>query len=546
MPKSIVANGIPTQQVSRHTDTQHIAAIYARVSTTDQADKGYSLPTQLEACQAMARQEGYAVPDTHVFVDDYTGTSLNRPQFLQLRDLVRQRLVHAVFVYDLDRLSRKLAHQLLLSEEFEQAGVALRIVAMPDGAKTPEAQLLANVRGIIAEYERAKILERTARGRRGRAQAGHVPGSRRTLGYIYVKHNDKGAHYEVHPEEAALVQRIFRLYVEGGRAIHAIAALLTAEGIPTPSHRKHAITTGVWHPATIAHILHNTAYIGTMYEGKTQALPGKQNPDKKTRHRRVPREEWIPIAVPPIIDQATFEAAQVQLERNKNQSRRNRKHEYLFINGRLRCAQCGRAMTGVINSSGSREYRCNRLPYQNVRVPHIRRILQARAIEPVVWAAVERFLNNPVLVAAELERRREGTSTQQADLDCERQHYSRQLAQCEKDLKRWEAAYLGEAIDLADFKAKKAEVDTRRTSVEQELARLDDQQHLIEQAKLDTASLMEYCTRVRQELQHFTLEEKRKALEMLNITVTWHPGWPTPKIEGSLPPEIFAIMSNAA
>jgi site-specific DNA recombinase len=133
---------------------------------------------------------------TSIFIDDYTGTSLNLPQFTKLRDLVHQRLVHAVFVHDLDRLSRKLAHQLLLSEEFEQVGVALRIVAMPDGATTPEAQLLSNVRGVIAEYERAKILERTARGRRGRAQDGHVPYGRRTLGYIYVKHADKGEYYD--------------------------------------------------------------------------------------------------------------------------------------------------------------------------------------------------------------------------------------------------------------------------------------------------------------------------------------------------------------
>src|SRR5205809_6015313 len=114
MPEAILANGTTAPQGSRQIDTPALAAIYARVSTTDQADKGYSLPTQLEACQAMARQEGYAVPETHIFVDDYTVTSLNCPQFTQLRDLVRQRLVRSVFVYDLDRLSRKLAHQLLL------------------------------------------------------------------------------------------------------------------------------------------------------------------------------------------------------------------------------------------------------------------------------------------------------------------------------------------------------------------------------------------------------------------------------------------------
>src|SRR5438128_12214872 len=124
-------NGKVQKQTSTPQPSGHrSAAIYARVSTTEQADKGYSLPTQIEAFQRLAQQEGYTVPESHIFVDDYTGTSLNRPQFTKLRDLVHHRLVQAVIVYDLDRLSRKLAHQLLLSEEFEQAGVTLHIVTM--------------------------------------------------------------------------------------------------------------------------------------------------------------------------------------------------------------------------------------------------------------------------------------------------------------------------------------------------------------------------------------------------------------------------------
>jgi site-specific DNA recombinase len=543
VPKTILANGIPAQQGSRQTDPQKIAAIYARVSTADQADKGYSLPTQLDACQAMARQEGYTVPDTHVFVDDFTGTSLNRPQLTQLRDLVRQRVVHAVFVHDLDRLSRKLAHQLLLSEEFEQAGVALRIVTMPDDAKTPEAQLLSNVKGIIAEYERAKILERTARGLRGRAQAGHVSGGPVPLGY--VAHGDQ---YVIEPEEAALVRRIFALYLDG-ISVEAIAALLTQEGVTPPRDRRpglgRRLPVPVWHQSAIHRILHNTAYVGTLHYGKTRRVPGKRNPDKKTRWRPVEPEAWIAIPIPPIVEEATFQAAQTQAQRNKVQARRNRKYEYLFTSGRLRCGQCGCAMSGHPVPHGSARYRCTRQPALDLVAPHTIRSILARAIEPVVWEAVERALNNPALIAAELDRRREGTSAQQTDLDHERQHYSRQLAQCDKDIKRWEAAYLGEAIDLADFKGKKAEVDARRASVEQELARLDAEQHAIEQAELEMTALMDYCARVRAKLQHFTLEEKRQVLQVLNIVVTWHPAWPTPTIEGSLPPEVFAILTHA-
>jgi hypothetical protein len=124
-----------------------LAAIYARVSTAEQADRGFSLPTQIAACQELAAQLALTVPEGHVFVDDYTGMSLNRPQFSRLRELVEEKQIVAVVVHDTDRLSRKLAHQLLLTEAFEQAGVALHIVTMPDGAKTPEHQLLSNMRG---------------------------------------------------------------------------------------------------------------------------------------------------------------------------------------------------------------------------------------------------------------------------------------------------------------------------------------------------------------------------------------------------------------
>ena len=92
---SVSHTAVPRQSPEKY------AAIYARVSTTEQADRGYSLPTQIDACHALAQQEGYSVPDTYIFVDDYTGTSLNRPQFTKLRDLVHQRLVQAVFVHDI-------------------------------------------------------------------------------------------------------------------------------------------------------------------------------------------------------------------------------------------------------------------------------------------------------------------------------------------------------------------------------------------------------------------------------------------------------------
>ena len=158
-----------------------------------------------------------------------------------------------------------------------------------------------------------------------------------------------------------------------------------------------------------------------------------------------------------------------------------------------------------------------------------------------MWQAVERVLRDPALIATELERRRQGTSTQQTDIEQERQQYRLQLARCEKDLKRWEAAYVGEAIDLDDFKAKKADIALRRTRLEEELTRLEEQQRLLEQVDFETASLADYCARVRQTLNRFDRTEQRNALEALNIVVTWHPEKPL-QIHGSIP---VCIANNA-
>src|SRR5439155_564663 len=294
----------------------------------------------------------------------------------------------------------------------------------PDGAKTPETQLLSNVKGIIAEYERAKMLERTARGRKGRAQEGYVPHGRTTLGYTYIRHTGSGAHYAIEPDEAELVRRIFTLYTRDGLSQDALAALLTREGLPTAGERhpaqKRRLPSGTWHQSTIADILRNRTYIGTMNYGKRARIPGKANPDKKTRWRAVPESEWIPVAVPPIVDIATFEAAQALMAQHKRISKRNRKNDYLLTNGRLRCGQCRRAMVGETRPNRHPRYRCGKKGYHDLEGTHTTRSVVQSEVDAVVWAVVERVLNNPALIAGELERRQHSTSTQQSHLDQER------------------------------------------------------------------------------------------------------------------------------
>lgn len=179
-------------------------------------------------------------------------------------------------------------------------------------------------------------------------------------------------------------------------------------------------------------------------------------------------------------------------------------------------------MTGQYNAKKSwRYYRCNRPQYLNPQP--CRRTVGADFIEDAVWQAVSKRLRNPQLIAQEVQGRDAHADSQRHAIDHERECFSRQLRPCDKELKKWESAYIADILTMEDFKAKKDEIETRRTSAQQEIARLDEQQRNLEHAVLITASLREYCAKVRKNLTNSSMNKKQEILAALHLTVVWHP-----------------------
>jgi len=207
------------------------AAIYARVSSDKQREE-HTIASQTAALIEFAKTRGFQVPDAWVFEDEgYSGASLVRPGLERIRDLAAEGQIHAVLVHGPDRLSRKYAYQVLLIEELARHGVETVFLNAPQTA-TPEDQLLVQFQGMIAEYERAQILERSRRGKRHRARAGQVSVlSGAPYGYHYVrKSEDRPAFYEVLDTEADIVRRVYERYTIGGLSIGAIVRLLNGDG----------------------------------------------------------------------------------------------------------------------------------------------------------------------------------------------------------------------------------------------------------------------------------------------------------------------------
>ncbi|MGD6841243.1 recombinase family protein [Bacillus infantis] len=314
-------------------------ALYARVSTEEQAKSGYSLKDQIRQC----RQKAGNNADSMEYIDDgYSGEFLERPALIKLRNDVREGLIDKVIVYDPDRLSRKLMNQLILSEEIEKK--AELIFVNGDYKKTPEGMLFYQLRGAVAEFEKAKINERMSRGRREKAKQGKVVKDAKVYGYKYNKETHE---LEIYEPEAKVVRLIFDLFTNPmGRVkgINGIAHYLMDKSIPTKKGK------GVWHRQVVRQILMNETYSGVYFHNKwnTEGMLGnkyKQDRDEKIPMTKRPKEEWIPVDVPAIVEKKTFEKAQRLLKESRRRWAGHSKNIYL-LSGLVRCGECGNTMTG--------------------------------------------------------------------------------------------------------------------------------------------------------------------------------------------------------
>ena len=327
-----------------------LAAIYTRVSS-DQQKEAQTIESQVSALKEYASQHDYSVPAEWCFRDEgFSGAYLVRPGLERLRDLAAEGQITTILIYSPDRLSRKYAYQVLLMEEFKRRGVEVVFLKSPN-ATTPEDELLLQFQGMISEYERAQIVERSRRGKKHQAKLGIINAlSRAPDGYQYVKKSEhSNALYEVVEDRAEIVRQIYQAYIQEGLAILGIAKWLNKREVATSSGK------GKWLPSSIRNILRNPAYKGQAAFGRhsstmdTHGVTRRRWRGKFARglvYRERAKEEWVSIPVPAIIAEDTFDLAQERLQKNKHYSERNTKNPTL-LQGLLVCALCGYAVYRV-------------------------------------------------------------------------------------------------------------------------------------------------------------------------------------------------------
>ena len=443
------------------------------------------MPSQQQSCESLAASKGYQTSPEFTFIDNGgLSTELDRPGLAALREAVRAGMIRAVVVHSLDRLSRKVVHQLLLLEEFQKQNVDVLFVDAP-ADNTPEGRMLLTMKGMFSEYEREKIRERTVRGSRQRAKEGKVNG-RPPFGYTAT---DAGL-LAPQPERAAIVRRIFRQIIEG-MTCGEVAEALNRDGVPAPSRDR-------WIRGTVLQIVGRPAYLGQLAWNKTisaeplrRRKPARPGKSKRTSFKRRPEAEWIHINIPPLVDAETFHRAQQALLANRKYKSGRPSFTYL-LTGLLRCGRCGAAVCGSY-SHGYPYYKCSGTDPVTGKRSCGERSIRLDSIEPMIWSDAVDTLSNEAKLAALYNTQFAEAAERESDHAAERGELAEQIERLKRREFRCRQAMLDS--DLADsyaaFRDDLRNTSQRRQGLERRLESIAPVQQSVK-----PESFIEFCTRM--------------------------------------------------
>jgi site-specific DNA recombinase len=489
------------------------------VSTDEQAARGYSLPTQLEACRQYAEARGYCVLDE--FTDDYTGTATTRPGLEQLYDAVRATGAGVVIVHDVDRLGRGTVPVAVIEHTLERLGARVEYVLGGAQYAGPEGELLKAIKTALSGYENHLRVERTVRGKRGKVRAGAVVTSKAPYGYRYVRDGRAGSgRLEPDPEEAPWVRAMYQWLLEG-MTCYAIAEKLTALGVPSRGDRDPRVWKRRgrgWASQTVNKLLKSRVYLGEWQYGKTvRVLQGRT---AQARQAPAAPEDRLIVPVPALVDAITWERAQQRLRENFALARRHRRHPYLLA-GFLFCGACGRRYVGMGEAApGCHYYRCA-LTTQPGRLPpdHPRLNLRAEYVEPTVWDYVIGELLGPDRLLAEVQRQQQAAARETEALATRLAGVEAALANVDRRL----AALLTKELDgypravIADHRQ---QLLAQRSALVAERDRLQAQAAAETITETTVQALRDLAETVAAAVPAMTFDERRELLRRLRLRVT--------------------------
>ncbi len=488
-----------------------LIATYGRVSTSNQENEG-TIETQLSEVKRFAEKNGYTIVQQYTD-NGWSGDSIARPALDQMRQDAKKKIWEAVLIYDPDRLARRYSYQELVMDELREGGVEVLFVTM-SSPKNSEDKILHGVRGLFAEYERAKITERFRLGKLRKIKDGHLLVSQPLFGYKYIVKDDKvQGHYEIDPYEASIVKMIFNWIANEGFTMRGVVKKLQELNIKPKKSKR-----GVWSTSTLGSQLRNKAYIGEAHWGSSYAVV-PEKPFKIEKYKKVkkssrkikPESEWHIIPVPAIIDRELFEKAGRQLVENFKLCQRNKKNDYLLGN-KIFCS-CGMRRAGEGIQQGKHlYYRCNsRVLNFPVATKCPEKGINARIADNLVWEKIASLMSSPKLMQAQVSRwmsgRKESVKVAVADVT----PLKKELENFKAQEERYNKAYGAGLMEIDKLKEYVTPLKEKMSVLQVQISKAEENSRQVEIIETpDEKEIASYAKIATQKLKSLSFIEKRE------------------------------------
>ena len=501
-------------------------AFYARVSSEQQVRKE-TIDSQRQALRQRIAADGLALDESLGFADEgVSGSVLVRPASERLRDLAAAGGIDRLYVLCPDRLARSYAHQALLVDEFRRAGVELVFLDHAHDP-TPEGNLLLQVQGVIAEYERAKIQERNRRGTLHAARSGSVSVfGRAPFGYRYIDRRAGGgtARFEIADDQAEVVRRIFTWVVDGDCSLAEIGRRLENQGVASPSGRSR------WLVSTPGSMLANPTYAGTAMYGRTRLGPPRQEFRRPRRLKdghirksesiyQTEPSEQVAIAVPAIVEPEVFEAARVRLAENRKRMRAGVLGASCLLQGLLVCSKCGYAYVGAWSNPKKkptpyRYYHCDggiASRFGGVAIC-TNKLLNRGRVDAAVWEDVRNLLLDPSRLAAEHRRRLDGPAE---PTDPKATSATKKVAAVRRSIERLIDSYQDGYLEKEEFEPRIRGLRERLAQLEANAVGLANRERSEEEVRQVIGAIEQFAAGVRERLDSSDFTTQRDLIRTL-------------------------------
>lgn len=506
------------QLITTVLSSKKIVAVYCRVSTTEQAEEGYSIEEQERLLIKYCEDNGYAV--FKVYSDrGISGKSIKaRPAMKEMLRDADNKKFDMVITWKINRIARNTLELLQIVDLLEKNNIAFKSYSENFETETPMGKFSLQMMGAVGELERGTIAQNVKMGMLARAREGRWNGNV-VMGYdlkpIENSTNKKRKDTElvINPKEAEVVRTIFKMYSEGN-GYKAIVGYLNKYGHTTKRGNSFAVS-------SVKDILNNPVYIGKI---RYNVL---QNWSEKRRKHKNPNPILVDGIHEPIIEQELWDKVQNMLESSKGKPSRIYDGEFP-LTGILRCPECGAGMV-IMRSTRTKKdgtkrrleyYCCGNWKNRGTAVCHSNAIRADKANE-YVFGKLSELLSNDKLVKDIVSNI---NSTRKAMVDPskdELEKIAKELDKIESKKKKLFEAYEEEIINKEDFKARVAELKEREKVLQEDANNLkmnvmdDDVQEVSYELVKETLS--QFGEMISNNISR---EQQKKLLHMLISKIT--------------------------